>query len=536
MTFFGKSSSLFVRASVNAEEKTYRVLCILSYNYSYDIVPYETDGIEAGLNEKEYGIKYSITYESMDSKVYYTPEDIEKFSDYLSYKLQNGKSYDVVIVTDDTALRFAMNHRTTLFNGIPIVFMGINTLSDAQSAAALEDVTGVAEVPDLESNYNLMKRIFPEKDTIVAIVDGTTTGQGEYVQFMRFISEHPDQKYMILNTSRYSQNGVKEYLNKLDENCIIFYFDFGEDGDGNNYNLESGAKFISENAPDVPIFRSSSANIGNGVLGGVSYSFYDAAKVAGEMAAEILTGTDPAEIEMVSDMFTIPYFEQSEMDYFEIKKSMLPQNSEIINEKYTAKVWYEQNTVLANLVFLICILLLTIIIMLAISNRKRQRIINTDSLTGIANRFCANKTFKSYVAMQEMFGVIMVDVDYFKQVNDNNGHKIGDEVLQGVAKRLDAVAAENNAIAARIGGDEFMILALEHDSKSCKAMCERVQDDMDEPIHTSGGDVKITLSMGGAVYPDDTDDASKVMNLADSALYIVKKNGRNDYNMYDKGI
>lgn len=534
LTIFFNSRS--ITEAENASDKNYRVLCLLSYNYAYDIVPDETDGIEAGLLSEEYDLNISLTYESMDTKNFFTSSDIQEFYDYLAYKMGKTEKYDLLIVADDTALRFALNYRDTLFKDMPIVFMGINSISEAESAAVLENVTGVAEIPDFESNYELMKKLFPERDTIVAIVDGTNTGQGEYVQFMNFISQYPDQKYKILNTSRYSKNGVREYLGNLDENDIILYLDFVEDGDGNIYSLEAATKLISQSVNNVPIFRTSSADIENGVLGGVSYSFYDAGKEAGDMAARILMGTPPKDISMVSDTVTITYFEQSALDKYGIKIKNLPEGTYVINEHETFGKWYRKNVLITNLVGLVCILLITIIVILSITIRRREKTINTDPLTGIANRLYIGKLVRPLAAHKERHALIIVDVDYFKQINDTKGHQVGDEVLIDIARLLQKVSKEYGATAARIGGDEFVILVKEPYADKCEEIAGKVREALKNGIRVKKDIITPTLSMGGAIYPIDTENPSRLMTMADQALYRVKKDGRNGFRMYSPDL
>ena len=525
----------YVMASDDTNELyTYRILCLLSYNYAYHTVGDEVAGITAGLSRGNNNIDYDITYESMDAKRFYTTEDISQFESYLEHKLSKGGSYDLIITADDTALRFATNHRDSLFKGIPIVFMGVNSVSDAQTAASIDNVTGVAEVPDFESNYKIMKSLFPGRTKITAIVDATTTGQGEFVQFMEFISKHPEQSYSVLNTSRYTQEGIKDYLSDLDEDDIILYLDFLEDGEKNIYTLQSASHFISEYAKNVPIFRVSSSNIENGVLGGVSYSFYDAGIIAADMATRILAGEDPDKIELVTTTVTNTYFEQSQLDKYGISVSILPEDAVILNRHDNIITWYKENTVIANLVILVLILLFVIIALLAMANRKNDKLINRDTLTQIPNRLYINKQIKLISSGKEQFGIIMVDLDYFKNINDTLGHVVGDEVLKELARRLHIVATTNDSIAARIGGDEFMLLVKMASHEKCSSICRQIRDKMESSIDTTKGEVSITVSMGAAVYPEDTKDATKVLTYADKALYKIKSDGRNGYCLYNE--
>ena len=106
----------------------YRILVICSYNYSFQTVPEHINGLVKGLGD----LNYEINYETMDAKTYYHTSDIAQFYNYLSYKLHQVDPYDLVVLMDDTALRFGINYRQQLFDNTPMVFLGINSISDAE--------------------------------------------------------------------------------------------------------------------------------------------------------------------------------------------------------------------------------------------------------------------------------------------------------------------------------------------------------------------------------------------------------------------
>ena len=318
----------------------------------------------------------------------------------------------------------------------------------------------------------------------------------------------------------------------MDDDDIILYLDFLENGDGTIYTLNSASKFITSYANNVPVFRVSSADVGNGVLGGVSYSFYDAGRIAGQMGAAILSGQNTDDIDMVTSTVTSTYFEQNAMDAFGISISSIPRDSVILNKRWTILTWYYDNTIIANLVITICILLVAIIVILSFTNRKREKMANTDALTGIPNRLFINKQISSTSNSKDSFAMIMVDLDYFKSINDTLGHLVGDEVLIELARRLNKIAKANHALAARIGGDEFLILLSGANQEKCKLICEQLTEAIKKPISTSKGEINVTLSMGGSIYPEDTDNPSNVLLQADKALYKTKTDGRNGYCMY----
>ena len=141
-------------------ERQYRILFISSYGFSNAVVPDELRGFEAGLEE----LNYQIDYEFMDSEYYYSAEDTDNFSDYLSYKISAGGDFDLIALADDQALRFLNNHRRDLLKDKPVVFFGVNNTMEAMTTSALPGVTGIAEVIDVEDNYKLMQKLFPDRN------------------------------------------------------------------------------------------------------------------------------------------------------------------------------------------------------------------------------------------------------------------------------------------------------------------------------------------------------------------------------------
>ena len=103
-------------------ERQFRILFISSYSYSNAAVPDQLNGFEKGLE----GVNAEITYEFMNSDVCYGAVDIMNFDKYLKYKVFSARNFDLVVVADDLALRYAINNRAAMFPDLPIVFMGIN--------------------------------------------------------------------------------------------------------------------------------------------------------------------------------------------------------------------------------------------------------------------------------------------------------------------------------------------------------------------------------------------------------------------------
>jgi diguanylate cyclase (GGDEF)-like protein len=135
-----------------------------------------------------------------------------------------------------------------------------------------------------------------------------------------------------------------------------------------------------------------------------------------------------------------------------------------------------------------------------------------------------------------MVGLLFVDVDHFKQINDTLGHSFGDLLLCAVAKRLQSCAREADTIA-RLGGDEFAILMDNlKDMDDPRLVAQRIVDSMQNPLHISGHILWVTVSIGIAIYPNDDDDIAVLLTKADTAMYEAKSRGRNSFCIYTPSL
>jgi diguanylate cyclase (GGDEF)-like protein len=160
-----------------------------------------------------------------------------------------------------------------------------------------------------------------------------------------------------------------------------------------------------------------------------------------------------------------------------------------------------------------------------------ERLAITDSLTGLYNHRhlfeLAGREFQRARRYQLPLSVMMVDIDEFKQVNDTHGHAIGDQVLQGVAECCRKELREVDVIA-RYGGDEFVALLPETGLSAACQVAERLRKNIAErTLDTKAGRITVTVSLGIAVLDDEHLTAESLIDRADQALYVAKKNGRN---------
>jgi diguanylate cyclase (GGDEF)-like protein/PAS domain S-box-containing protein len=156
-----------------------------------------------------------------------------------------------------------------------------------------------------------------------------------------------------------------------------------------------------------------------------------------------------------------------------------------------------------------------------------------DPLTGLANRkFFTEQLQESLLWAEEnnsLTGLLFIDLDGFKQVNDNLGHEIGDRLLITVAQRLNH-CLRNSDTVSRLGGDEFtVILRAIPNLQAPATVAEKILVTLGEPIVLEGHMMKISASIGISVYPTNSQDSEGLIKLADNAMYRAKHLGKNRY-------
>jgi diguanylate cyclase (GGDEF)-like protein/PAS domain S-box-containing protein len=164
-----------------------------------------------------------------------------------------------------------------------------------------------------------------------------------------------------------------------------------------------------------------------------------------------------------------------------------------------------------------------------------------DALTSLPNRALLIDHLKLALARSErnekaMFAVIYLDLDRFKVINDSLGHMIGDQLLIGIARRLENILRPGDTIA-RLGGDEFTILLEDiQDRNYVIQIVERIQNEISAPFSLNGREVFTTVSIGIAISSKDYKQTEDVLRDADTAMYRAKALGKARYEVFDKGM
>ena len=163
-----------------------------------------------------------------------------------------------------------------------------------------------------------------------------------------------------------------------------------------------------------------------------------------------------------------------------------------------------------------------------------------DVLTGLPNRSLFSeimrKELHAAVRKKHLTGVMLLDLDKFKEVNDTLGHKVGDLLIKSVARRLQGVLRQSDLVS-RMGGDEFQLLIPElHQGREIDMIAEKILAAMQLPFACGKYQVTITASVGAALYPADGDDPETLVRHADIAMYAAKRAGRNTFARFRPGM
>jgi diguanylate cyclase (GGDEF)-like protein len=161
-----------------------------------------------------------------------------------------------------------------------------------------------------------------------------------------------------------------------------------------------------------------------------------------------------------------------------------------------------------------------------LAEEKVRYMAHYDSLTGLPNRFCFNESLNQALKTRSDYaGLMYLDLDHFKSVNDTLGHPIGDKLLTAVALRLEA-CVRNGDLIARLGGDEFAILVVGENLKAIDQLAKRIIETIGLPFLIDGYEVTTGASIGIAYSPDHGDTPEQLLKNADLALYSAKAQGR----------
>ncbi|SDB36360.1 PAS domain S-box-containing protein [Desulfonatronum thiosulfatophilum] len=353
---------LLLPGLAGAEKEKRRVFYLNSYHHGYAWSDHLQEGIRRGLEQGRYHIELQIEY--MDAKKYH----YENITDTLLSLYQNKfaqERYDIVIVSDNDAYNFILEHRDRLFPDIPVVFCGLNDVDPADIDHSF--ATGILENIGVRDTLELALSIHPNKNLVVVIGDESTTGvaiRGQIEEVMPYFADRLEFEFW----GRYSLQEIQDRVQSLPRNAFLFFIPFFHNVGGQFMSASEVLEAVSE-VTDLPIYSNWEFLLGHGMVGGRLLSGHRHGNIVADMALRIMEGAPPSDIPIISeivDQYMFDYRVQLQLD---ISKRQLPPGSVFINEP---EAFYELDKQIFQ-VIMISLVSLLIILGFLIRNIIRRR-------------------------------------------------------------------------------------------------------------------------------------------------------------------
>ena len=309
---------------VYAEDKEKNILFISSYNPSIETFSDQIEGIQTGINED---INLQIEY--MESRTFLGEENRKKFYELLKYRLRDQKGYDLIILGDDQAFEFGMEHRDELFKDTPIIFLGVSSVKNIELAKKSELFYGVTESQSIKANIELITKLHKNKD-ITIITDSYSNSLNLDYNLETLRKEFKDVNFNVVSLKNLSFEELKSELKKLGDNDVLFVMYAYRDKLGNVKSIKNSYKFISENA-DVPIYSTMNYGVECGFVGGKVVSHIEQGIQTGKIAREILNGKSPKQKIINGNSLDNYMFDYNKLKFHNINMKKLPIESYIVN-------------------------------------------------------------------------------------------------------------------------------------------------------------------------------------------------------------
>jgi diguanylate cyclase (GGDEF)-like protein len=551
------------------------VLILNSYHQGLSWTQEQTEGIIDTLQESGHNFSFRVEY--MDWKNYNSVENIDYLIDYYNYKYHN-ELIDIIITTDDAALKFALDYRTKLFSNAPVIFSGVNVEGMQRITKGYSRVTGVVEVINPIQTLKTAKKINPALKNIYLMNDNSESGLSTSNIMINTIKGF-DPNLTVVSWSDLSFEEAVQQASELDDQSIIMIGTYFRDINNKLYDINFVSMKISEKSK-VPVYHLYDFGINHGIVGGTLLSGRIQGEKAAKIAVRVLGGEDPNLIPISMPLSTRTIFDYNQLIRFNIPFNTLPKDSEIINKPFS---FYETYKLLVNSViaaftifFLLVSILLFYIKMIRKMKRKLQEsheelselyeelyasdeeikqqyeemiIINEkivqseeklanlayyDSLTGLMNKLSLYERSQISAIEDGRAALLFVDIDNFKYVNDTLGHAFGDKLIVKVCERLRTLLKDDCSLY-RLSGDEFIITMNRIEGREqAEEYASFILGNFKKDFDSLGSNLHISLSIGIAICPDHGRELEQLLKFADIAMYKAKEAGRKSYMVYDQ--
>jgi PAS domain S-box-containing protein len=309
--------------------------------------------------------------------IYMDTKRIDNYS-YLAdlaklYKKQfEGRVFDLIIVSDNTALDFMIKYHEFLFKDVPVLFCGINNFNKSilDENNMKKFTSGVAEEVDLEKNFELISKLHPQLKDLLIINDTSITGYAIKRDLNPIIEKYKD-KFKIEYTDNLEISNLKQKVSALDtENSVILFVLLFKDTTGKYFTYKQSFAQVKE-VSRVPIYGLWDFYLDNGIVGGLLTSAIAQGDAVSKMALEVLKGKDVSKIPILEKSPNVYMFDYKELEKFKIDVSKYVNNPIIINEPASM---YKEHTKFFILAIIIILVLSIVVIVLKANIQRREKV------------------------------------------------------------------------------------------------------------------------------------------------------------------
>lgn len=529
------------------------------------------EGFNSGLKREfqrqpDYIASYS--YEYLDIARFNQEGYLEECARHFQVKYEKQKPD--LIVAGDTVTQFLGDYSQQVFPDVPIV--ALQPLETKEIAANITWVGNFRD--DLSKNIELILQIKHSTKKIVIIAGGSILEREAIEAFLPLASQYEDQVELVF-TNNLSREAMVAEVEEGGEDSAVLFLSCLVDITGQRYASDQVLKELSQVAKG-PIYTTDASFLGQGTVGGYQRNWSAAGEEAARAGIAVLKGEEYLKEDPSLNTYA---FDGRELKKWHIDKALLPADSVVQYKEPSFWERYEGWLFSGGAILFASVFILYLLLNRSRRNAAEEKIkqINrmlekklqertvelqkmeaelsrfkieqeavkensaevnyeldfaakTDQLTGIYNRRYILKRIEEELAQfsQEActFSLALADVDFFKKVNDEYGHEVGDKVLLMVAGMLKSSLRKQDVVA-RWGGEKFLVLLPETTSEQAQQLLEGVREQIAQTgLWDEERNIQVTVTLGiAAMQKGETIDA--VMNYADIALYRGKKNGRN---------
>jgi diguanylate cyclase (GGDEF)-like protein len=518
------------------------------------------DSLSGTISPENLHIEFMDARRFVDDEIYHN-----KLIDLLKHKYLDSRP-DVIITSDDHAYYFMIEHGQTLFPDIPIVFCGVNVFFP-KTLKGRDNITGIKEGMEIQGNLELIQQLQPHINKVIML--GDTTGLGlRMVQRAKSVKSQwlndPLKQHVSLEIwDNFSLKELHQKAQNIDSRSAFLMLAIHKDKLGNYFSFDTDLPELASNSK-VPIYGMwGGLMIGNGVIGGMMNNPFEHGYNAAKMALSVVDGIPIIDLPIKEKASYKPFFDFTQLQKFNIDMALLPSNAVVIGQPESL---YQRFKTIIHAVITLVIMLTVIISILLVNIRQRkgaqlklkqfntqlesivhqrteelehrnealeaashrmEELANTDILTGLHNRRAGVEDVSAFISRinitYQPLSLALLDIDFFKRVNDTFGHQIGDKVLIQLAQTLKKTLRPSDRVY-RWGGEEFLLALPNTDEALAFAVCERLRLKIAE-MHI-GEIPQITVSIGLAGFHSG-DNLDRILQFADEALYKAKGDGRN---------